>query len=902
MKHRSLVRRLRRGLCEVPVITRLVVLGLLLIAVIVIGATVTALKFQERALRQSERELESTARLLSSQLDHHLRYLDVVQKDLTARIAASGVETPEEFRNQMSGPAVYRELRAKMDALPNSGSLTVYDGDGKLINSSIVWPPPEIAISDRNYFRTMKTGEGPPAVIIESVEGRISGKPTIVIARRVVSDRGEFLGVVDRAIEPWIFADFLASVELGPWTSIAISQNDGTFLASHPKSDSAGGAAGENALLALRDVLRLKHYSGFLPCPMTDAKCLVSSRELRNFPIHVVTMTSLSAVFQHWRDDIRPVVMIAALSALAVAVLLIAVIRKLLDQHRVSRELLTLEKERLQRAVNNMAQGLVLFDASEHLVICNRQFIDLYGLSAEVVKPGASFVDILRHGKAAGSMKIDIDEYRASVQRERHRHQVVVTGLLDGRSIQVSREPFSDGGWVATHEDVTERRRTEERISHLAHFDALTDLPNRTQLEEHLGRKLVERAPGERIAVFLIDVDEFKNINDTLGHFVGDELLKAVAAILKSCAGNGEMVARLGGDEFAVVQSGVQSVEAVTSLVEEIFDAIREPVDCLGHRIRVDASIGIALAPQDGSVLEELLKNADLAMYAAKAAGRRTYRFFEPCMVARVQERRQLEIDLRRAHTNGELMVWYQPCYSLKDSSITGCEALLRWHHPRRGPVPPSEFVALAEETGLIGEIGEWVLQTACSEAALWPENIRLSVNVSPAQFGSPALALRLMSVLSRAKLPASRLEIEITEAVLISDDEEALALLHQLRDIGVSIALDDFGTGYSSLSYLRCFPFDRIKIDRSFVRDIASCEASSSIVQAVVNIAQARRMTTTAEGVETEEQRRLLRALGCTEVQGWLFGSAMPAEEIRRLLFDVRSAGAGAGTGPVRA
>jgi diguanylate cyclase (GGDEF)-like protein len=438
---------------------------------------------------------------------------------------------------------------------------------------------------------------------------------------------------------------------------------------------------------------------------------------------------------------------------------------------------------------------------------------------------------------------------------------------------------------VVTHEDVTERRRAEERIIHLAHYDALTDLPNRTLFHEQLKRELPHIAPDRQLAVLYIDIDEFKSINDSLGHMIGDELLKSVAASLLRCTRDSDFVARLGGDEFAIVQTGVKTADDVTELLGRIFEAIRAPYECLGHQVTTDASIGIALAPQDGSDLDQILKNADLAMYAAKAAGRRTYRFFESEMDAQVRARRILETDLRQAILDGRFEVYYQPCLGLQNNEITGCEALLRWRHPQRGMISPADFIPVAEETGLINQLGEWVLSTACREAATWPGNIRLAVNVSPVQFKSGTLALKVIAALAASGLAASRLELEITEAVLIRDDEAALAVLHQLRDIGVRIALDDFGTGYSSLSYLQRFPFDKIKIDRCFVTDIAEPEGSSCIVQAVVNIATERHMTTTAEGVETDQQRQLLRALGCSEMQGYLFSPPKPAADIRPLL-----------------
>jgi diguanylate cyclase (GGDEF)-like protein len=433
-------------------------------------------------------------------------------------------------------------------------------------------------------------------------------------------------------------------------------------------------------------------------------------------------------------------------------------------------------------------------------------------------------------------------------------------------------------------EDVTARRRADEKIAHLAHYDALTDLPNRVLFREQIERELKRTGRGEQFALLYIDVDEFKGINDSLGHHVGDDLLKAVAGRIRSCIRETDLVARLGGDEFAVIQTAVRNTDEVVEFVTRIQEAIRQPYQCLGHELSTDASIGVALAPQDGTDLDQLIKNADLAMYGAKADGRRTYRFFEPAMDASAKARLAMEQDLRQALADGSFEIHYQPLVDLRRDEVTGCEALLRWRHPERGMISPAEFIPVAEDTGLINELGEWVLRTACAEAASWPDHIRLAVNVSPVQLKCQTVALKIAGALAASGLAPRRLELEITEAVLIRDDEAALAILHQLRAIGVRIALDDFGTGYSSLSYLKRFPFDKIKIDRCFVSDVAEIDGSSAIVQAVVNIAASRNMTTTAEGVETLEQREILRKLGCTEMQGYLFSAAKPGAEVRKL------------------
>src|SRR6195256_5982399 len=511
----------------------------------------------------------------------------------------------------------------------------------------------------------------------------------------------------------------------------------------------------------------------------------------------------------------------------------------------------------------------------------------MYNLSADVVKPGWHFRDLLAYRKATGSFPGNVDEFCASVLRNVAEKRATRTVLeaADGRSILIVNQPLANGGWVATQEDITERRRAEEQITHLAHYDALTDLPNRVLFRKHLEQELERTRRGEQLALLYIDIDEFKSVNDSLGHPIGDELLKAVADRLRGCVRETDIVARLGGDEFAIVQTAVGHTTDVTDLVARIYQAIRQPCECLGHQLAADASIGIALSPQDGTNLDQLLKNADLAMYGAKADGRRTYRFFEPDMDARVKARRMLELDIRQAIAGGSFELHYQPVINSETGAIAGCEALLRWNHPVRGMVSPAEFIPVAEETGLICEIGDWVITTACAEATNWPPRVKLAVNVSPVQFRSHGFSLKVANALAVTGLSANRLELEITEAVLIRDDEAALAMLQHLRALGVRIALDDFGTGYSSLSYLQRFPFDKIKIDRCFVSDLDGVQGSSPIVQAVINIAKARNMTTTAEGVETEQLREMLLSLGCTEMQGYLFSPARPVAEIRMLL-----------------
>jgi len=984
----------------------LTVCGGVLVAVIFIGTIMMTGEFRERALINSERELENTVLLLARHFDQQFEDSDTIAADVISRLQVSGFATGKEFRERIASSEAHEILRSKAGVLSYLGDISIYDSNGDMINWSRPLPAPPLNISARAYFKTFKFEQRSASVLTESARSYRTGNLNSVIAHRLRGEDGVFLGVVTRRIDPVNYEKFFASIALGTSATISMFHGDGTMLARYPSADELIGQNFAKAPLLQRVRDQGGQQTLRVQSPVDQTDKLGSAAPLRHFPGVVVATNTVAAALADWRAQTRFLVIAATLSAAVIALILFLIIRQITRQGREAHQRLVAERGRLDTALT--------FDASARLVTFNRRYIDMYNLSTDIVKPGCHFRDLMQHRKDSGSFDGDVDEFCTviiqNIARGRIDHSIM--RCPDGRSFMGVSKPLADGGWVATMEDITERRRLEqerdrnyaflsqiidhipsqitvkdvhdgryllvnrvaetqfgisrdliigktaydifprksadiitadeekalqnpdglfkdehlwvsqamgpryitsrrlgirdsagepryiinvvddvterrlanERIAHLAHYDALTDLPNRVLFREQIERELRKAAHGKQFALLYIDIDEFKGINDSLGHHVGDELLKAVAARIKDCLEPGDLIARLGGDEFAVIQTGVGDRAAVAEFVARIYEAIRRPYQCLGHHLSTDASIGIALAPQDGTELDQLIKNADLAMYGAKAGGRRTHRFFEPAMDARAKARLTMEQDLRQALADGSFEIYYQPLLDLRSDEITGCEALLRWRHPERGMVSPAEFIPLAEDTGLINELGDWVMQTACTEAAAWPSHVRLAVNVSPIQLKSPTLALRITGALAASGLPPDRLEIEITEAVLIHDDETALAILHQLRAIGVRIALDDFGTGFSSLSYLKRFPFDKIKIDRCFVSDI-EVDGSAAIVQAVVNIAAARDMSTTAEGVETEQQREILRQLGCTQMQGYLFSRPKPASQIRPLL-----------------
>jgi diguanylate cyclase (GGDEF)-like protein len=557
---------------------------------------------------------------------------------------------------------------------------------------------------------------------------------------------------------------------------------------------------------------------------------------------------------------------------------------------------LEIQNIRFDAAINNMLHGLSMFDTENRLIVCNRQYAELYGLPERLTRPGTSFWDMLEYGEATGMVAITDPEARYKTLTaviEAGRPAKNNFKMQNGRVIAVMHQPMKGGGWIATHEDVTEQHRSEEHIRHLARHDALTDLPNRVLFREEMARVESRISRRETVALLLVDLDHFKAVNDKYGHAVGDGVLVTVARRLREASRDTDTLARLGGDEFAVLVGPLDDPKHAALIADRIVRSLGRPMTVDDYRITTGASVGIAVAPADGADAETLLKNADLALYRAKSEGRGVYHFFERGMDDAMQHRRAMEASLKTAIANDDFRLVYQPQIGLQQNRIRCLEALLRWNHPERGLVAPIDFIAIAEETGLIVDIGEWVLREACRAARRWPGDIRVAVNLSAPQFLSRDLVESVRCALAEADLPGSRLELEITESLLFADAEATLATLHRLRALGVRIVIDDFGSDQTSLRRLRGFPFDKLKIDRAQLEGLEGGGDPMAVVGAMIGLGRSLGIATAAESIETEEQLDCVRRYGCEEVQGFLFSPPLPASAIDALLGTVEAGAA---------
>jgi len=561
--------------------------------------------------------------------------------------------------------------------------------------------------------------------------------------------------------------------------------------------------------------------------------------------------------------------------------------RTLLDAVISARDIAVLAT-RFDTALNNMPHGLCMFDADRRLVVTNKRLEEILGIAGRADRKGQTVRELVLDCVEAGTiLRSELDRLANDI--ESRLKGIDTKGFTvqkqDGRTLSLTFQTMKNGGSVVLIEDITERKSAEMRISHLARYDSLTGLPNRMYLREQMEKALVAAGP-DPVAVMFVDLDQFKQVNDTLGHPRGDVLLRAVSDRLRHLVRSTDIVARFGGDEFVIVQTPLAGPDEAAALARRIVAALSDTYEVDGHQVVIGASVGIALSPRDATGPDHLLKIADMALYWAKADQRGTWRFFEPEMDIRAHARRTLELDLRHALSNHSFQVYYQPLFDLKTKRISTCEALLRWPHPLRGMISPAEFIPVAEEMGLIVDLGKWVLIEACRTCATWPSEVRIAVNLSANQFRRGNVVKTIKEALAETGLEANRLEIEITESVLFQDTRATRAVLHELRDFGVRISLDDFGTGYSSLSYLQSLPLNKVKIDRSFLEGLETGDRALVLLRGIAKLSAELGLQVTVEGIETVEQLALIAAEeSVTEAQGWLFAPALPANEVCLLL-----------------
>ena len=881
---------------------RYVAMGLIALAVVAIGLTLWALRSD--AIESARRDVTNIALILANQINRSVRDIEMILDEFRYRAAHEAIATPHQFR-EVFGASTPSQLTGEyLSRLPQARIITVIDSEGHAVNSTLAGVTRGMDFSDRDYFQYLSTHDDPGLFVSVPVAGRVRGIWTIFFSKRINGLFGEFIGLVTIGVEVEYFQRSYESIGslAGQW--LLLLRRDGTILLRYP----AGNASpGKKMPLGSPWYDKVAEGGGFFRSPGyfgNDGARLAAVRPLRDASLVVNVGMSESAALATWERR----AMLIGFGTVLAAICSLLLIRALSTQFRqlaeskvslTEREARLAESRRelensniqLDAALNNMSQGVCMFDRDQRLVVFNARYAAMYGLPDGAIRPGSTLAEVLAARAAAGTVNADPVPFAASVkaQVDQGRQSQYTIELPDGRIVTICNQPMANGGWVATHEDVTERLRSEARIAHMARYDALTDLPNRVLLRERLDEVLVGLArTGRGFALFIFDLDLFKAVNDSLGHPVGDALLQEIALRLEHLVGTHHSVGRLGGDEFAIIQSADGDQRAAAAeMAERLLAAITAPYEIDGHRIVIGISIGIALAPDDGGDASQLLKNADLALYRAKSQGRNGYRFFQSDMDQDARMQRALEIDLRNALARDEFELHYQLILDIATREPCGAEALVRWRHPQHGLIAPDRFIPLAEDIGVIVPLGEWILRQACRDAAAWPMPIKLAVNLSPVQFRSPRLTEAVGEALAVSGLGPERLELEITESVLLQKDADNIGVLHGLGALGVGIVLDDFGTGYSSLSYLRLFKFSKIKIDKSFVAELSHRSDCAAIVVAATNLAHSLGIATTAEGVETWEQFELLRAAGCTQVQGYLFSRPGPADA---LAFDARA------------
>ena len=862
------------------------IVGLGILALVAIGGTIAQLRSDE--LENAAREQTDLATLFGQQISNANRAIDTVLNEIVSGIREAHPRDAAQFREALGSPSTARRLADFVGSAARVELAEIVAADGDFVNSSS-----ERASSPRNFahaddFVYLSEHDTAATYIGRPQQGDVSGKTRIFYSRRVNALDGSFLGLVRVGMNLNYFYDLYTAISALKGKSLTIARDDGVVLMRVPASISAFystipvRSAWREALAAGGGVFETQGV-------IDPGRHLNALRLVDDFPLVVDVAQAKSAILARWRMRAGEISFGAVLALLCAAFLARAQYAHFDSLARSEASLAAKSRDleqvnsRFATVLENLHQGVALFSQDRQLIVGNSRYGAIYELSPRDVAPGARFGDIMSRRIAKGVYGHDADPGAKleSLTDAIGAKPQVLERLANGRAVLISRRPIEGGGWLTVHEDVTERQLAEDRIQSLAFYDQLTGVANRVHLIREMSRRLAAM-PGESgsLGVILVDLDDFKGVNDTHGHPFGDALLKAVAERLCETAGMRALVARLGGDEFAVLQYEADLPQKA-DLPNQILENMRRPFEIQGYVLHIRPSIGVARAPRDGADVETLLKNADLALYAAKEVGRDRIKAFEPSLDREIRAERQLKGELAEALAQRQFETHYQPIVDARTHEMLQVEALVRWRHPDRGMIPPSQFIKLAEQNGLIHEIGAFVLREACRKAKNLPASVGVSVNISPAQFGRGDVVRLVAAALEESGLAPARLTLEVTETALIENFEQSRAILAAIRELGVRIALDDFGSGYSSLSYLQNIVMDEIKIDRAFVAEMENNPRTRSIVALIASIARLLGATVVAEGIETESQLELVTAAGCHRAQGYYFGRPRPFEQL---------------------
>src|ERR1700733_13821989 len=853
-------------------------------AILLLGLSASAVvwtiwQLRTDAISAAVSETGNIASVLAGQLSRSIKSIDIALIEIKRSVEAQGIDSPSALQAFADRGHFPETLAIPLSGLPQAFIIAIADREGQIVVSTAGPTVKRFNVAGRDFFwKARDRRDGQLTASIPAVN-RINDKQTIVFARRLEDSKGNFVGIVLAGVNTKYFEDIYGAIQSVHSLLFTLLDPEGIILFRHPDGADAAGKALSNRTTWL-DALS-KGDGGFRVFGQADENVrFVSIRKVPEYPLIVdISVTEASTLATWWQ---RAVAM--GLGSAVFLLFSLYLLRAMSRQVRLlsnSEASLAQKSLQLDAALNNMSQGVAMFDGQQRLIISNTQLAKTYRLTPEQTKPGTSFRAILEAREAVGSVPPDVPNFIADsldqVSRVGLSHSLYE--LRDGRTVAISLQAMEGGGWVSIHQDITAQRRIEAELERLARHDVLTGLAQRSLFTEKASAALARvRRDGEAFSVLMLDLDRFKTVNDSFGHPAGDALLREIARRLLNTTREVDCVARFGGDEFAVLQAPCKDQKAgAIALSNRILAAVTEPYDLNGRKVILETSIGIALAPQDGDDVDALVKHADLALYRAKTEGRNRYCFFAAAMEAEARNRRELEDDMRTALSRHEFELHYQTIVNLESRQCCGAEALVRWRHPQRGVVLPDQFIPVAEDSGLIVPLGAWILRQACADAIKWPSRFNVAVNLSPAQFKHGDLLAVLKSALADSGLPPERLELEITETVLLENNAENLAILRAIKNLGVAIVLDDFGTGYSSMTYLQMFPFDRIKIDQSFIQNMTHHAADAAIVCAVAGLGRNLGILTVAEGVETQEQLIALRAAGCQLSQACLFSRPVP-------------------------